>query len=142
MYLYFTYFLAIDSDENKDENDSGTNHSATDDFFRQDKIENVDKIIEELIKACHKAKKKDESKQQRQVKKDSLPLNDVCPTTSAASNEVFSVGLKDGVPIMGFDVKDSERLFVLTDHQSCRDIGKVYWTTVDSHLKSPRYGLK
>jgi hypothetical protein len=127
--------------EDEDEDGSETNQSATDNFFRRDGIENFDKIIEELIKACHKTKEKDESRQQNATVEDFPPLNDVSGSTKTSaphwrniSNLTFSAGLKDGQIELGFHVKESERLFRLTggklsfkengDNQSCHDISR------------------
>ena len=112
-----------------------TSRSATDNFFRRESIEDFDKIIEVLVKACREAKEEEDGGRQSTADGDLLPLNDVSPTTSAVSNGILYAELKDGVIEMGFHdhVEDSERLVRLNggtkssfkengDFHPCRDI--------------------
>ena len=124
----------------EDENDAETNQSATDDFFRLDDIDNYDKIIEELIKACQETKKRD--KGLRKARNEHFPpLNDVTTATASphwpniSTKKAFSAGFKDGRIELGFHVKESETLFRLTGGRSSlkengnkevyHDIGKI-----------------
>lgn len=118
----FFIFLATSQDRNEGEDDSERAQSTTDNFFRLDGIENVDKIIEELIKACRETKKRDQGLLQDAAKmeEDFPALNDVAPPTSAlhwpnvSYTRSFSARLKDGRIELGFHVRDSERLIRLT----------------------------
>ena len=121
--------LASDKEENNAQDDSETNQSATDAFFRRDtgSTKNFDKIIEELIKACQETKK-------NECRQDVPSTNSTQHQPDVNTKQAFSAGLKDGRIELGFHVKDSERLFRLSggnllpkknrNNQSLHDIGK------------------
>lgn len=135
IYLSYEHFLAADDEEEgSDKDDSIADQSAIDNFFRRDGVPetvNVDKIIEELIKACQKTKGKDGFHSLN---------NDSHATSSSRSSSnsfrgAFWAGLRDGKIELGFHIKPSERLFRLTagkfqeshlhgGSQSSHDIGR------------------
>ena len=144
--------LAAGEAEKNDPDDSDTDQSATEKFFQRDSTENFDKIIEELVKACEETKKNVAGLQQETTDEDFPPLNDNAPKASTnphwpniSIKRKFYAGLKDGKIVLGFDVKDSDRLFRLTGgnllpkeksgNQSGHDIGNAQGDTMGHNKK-------
>ena len=115
-------------EENKTEGDSNINQAATEEFFRRDEDVSFDRIIEELVKACQKTKKKDED--QRKTTSEEFPrLTDIIPKPSAphwpniSARQTFSACWKDGRIELGFHVTGSEEHYRLTGGKSSKQSG-------------------
>jgi hypothetical protein len=124
----------------------------TDQFFYQDNNNVFDKIIEELVKACDRTKKEDESNRRQKAtssNEDFPPLIGVSQPTATPRfpKRSFSARLKDGEIELGFHVKESETFFRLTggkllfkengDYQSGHEIGEI---SLVLHHISVQYG--